>query len=50
MKVESAITAATVKATVVKNPNTFCTRTKLECILATQWEVVEELMFVFNQA
>jgi hypothetical protein len=33
MNVESAITAATVKATVVKKPKTFCTRTRAECIL-----------------
>jgi hypothetical protein len=33
MKVDSAIIAATVKATVVKNPKTFCTRTTAECIV-----------------
>ena len=29
----NAINAATVNATVVKKPNTFCTRTKDECIV-----------------
>lgn len=32
MKIESATRAATQEATVVKNPKTFCTRTKAECI------------------
>jgi hypothetical protein len=31
--VDSAITPATVKATVVKKPNTFCMRTNAECIV-----------------
>lgn len=34
MKVDRATTAATVKATVVKKPKTFCARTSVECILA----------------
>jgi hypothetical protein len=33
MKLDSAITVATQNATVVKNPKTFCTRTRAECIL-----------------
>lgn len=39
MKLLSAITAATVKATVVKNPKTFCNRTSAECILSAVWVV-----------
>ena len=30
---ESAVNSAVQNATVVKNPNTFCTLTKVECIL-----------------
>ena len=33
IRVLSAITVATVKATVVKNPKTFCSRTRVECML-----------------
>jgi hypothetical protein len=33
MKLESAITVATVKATVVKKPKTFWRRTSVECIV-----------------
>lgn len=33
MKVESAMTAATENATVVKKPKTFCTLTSVECML-----------------
>lgn len=33
MKLLSAITVATVKATVVKKPKTFCSRTRAECML-----------------
>lgn len=33
MKLLSAITAATVKATVVKKPKTFCSRTSAECMI-----------------
>jgi hypothetical protein len=33
MKLLSAITAATLKATVVKKPKTFCNRTSAECMV-----------------
>lgn len=33
MKLLSAITAATLKATVVKKPKTFCSRTRVECMI-----------------
>jgi hypothetical protein len=33
MKLLSAITAATLKATVVKKPKTFCSRTSAECMI-----------------
>jgi len=33
MKIDSAITAATEKATVVKNPKTFCPLTNNECMV-----------------
>jgi len=33
MKLLSAITVATVKATVVKKPKTFCSRTSAECMV-----------------
>jgi hypothetical protein len=33
MKLLSAITVATVKATVVKKPKTFCSRTRAECMI-----------------
>jgi hypothetical protein len=33
MKLLSAITAATLKATVVKKPKTFCSRTSAECMV-----------------
>ena len=39
IKDESAITVATVKATVVKKPNTFCTRTRAECMVGEQVNV-----------
>jgi hypothetical protein len=38
MKLLSAITAATLKATVVKKPKTFCSRTSAECMIV---EVVD---------
>ncbi len=33
---ESAVNSAVQNATVVKNPNTFCTLTKVECILSVE--------------
>lgn len=41
MKVDSAMTAATEKATVVKKPKTFCIRTRVECIVGEQGRGVE---------
>jgi hypothetical protein len=40
---EHAIKAATAKATVVKNPKTFCARTMVECILA--WPSGDRFLF-----
>jgi hypothetical protein len=38
MKLLSAMTLATVKATVVKKPKTFCRRTSVECIVEVEDE------------
>jgi hypothetical protein len=49
MKAESAITAATTEATVVKYPKTFCTLFSEECIATTcEKLVVGELLLLLD--
>lgn len=46
MMTETAMRAPTQNATVVKKPNTFCARTRLECILAAMFDVVLLLLLL----
>ena len=43
IRTESAMAVATQNATVVKSPNTFCARTRVECILAFRQHMYSEL-------